>query len=287
MSNIAVMPYADYEAACNSVRAKTGKTSPIKSGELATEIDGISVGGGDSDSKFASLVDGTITEITAQDLAGATRIADYAFYYRRTIKSATIPGNITSMGNYAFYYCTVLESVEIHDGVTTIGQNAFRGCSKLVSVTLPNDLLTINQYAFADCSNLTSIEIPDSVMSIGNYAFSNCGSLTSIVIPDSVTSIGNSAFSSCSSLINIVIPDGVTSISTYTFNGCSGMQVLDFSKYTSVPTLSNKNAFNGVPSTCKVIIPDELYDSWIAATNWSALTVTYVKKSEYVEEAEA
>lgn len=33
MTDYAVMPYADYEAACTAVREKTGGTEPIKSGE--------------------------------------------------------------------------------------------------------------------------------------------------------------------------------------------------------------------------------------------------------------
>lgn len=41
MAEYAVMPKADYEAACNAIRAKTGKTDRIKSGDLAPEIESI------------------------------------------------------------------------------------------------------------------------------------------------------------------------------------------------------------------------------------------------------
>jgi hypothetical protein len=43
---MAVMPYEDYEAACNKIREHSGKTETIKSGDLATEIEGIAGGGG-------------------------------------------------------------------------------------------------------------------------------------------------------------------------------------------------------------------------------------------------
>lgn len=47
MSELVVMPKADWVAALEATRAKTGKSDFIKSGELAGEINGISVGGGD------------------------------------------------------------------------------------------------------------------------------------------------------------------------------------------------------------------------------------------------
>ena len=46
LTNYVIMPGEDYQAICDKVRAKTGKTDVIKSGDLATEIDGISGGGG-------------------------------------------------------------------------------------------------------------------------------------------------------------------------------------------------------------------------------------------------
>ena len=41
MTEYVIMPKADYQNACNSIRAKTGKTALIKSGDMASEIDGI------------------------------------------------------------------------------------------------------------------------------------------------------------------------------------------------------------------------------------------------------
>lgn len=40
-SKIAIMPYEDYEAACNKIREYSGKVDPIKSGSLAAEIEEI------------------------------------------------------------------------------------------------------------------------------------------------------------------------------------------------------------------------------------------------------
>lgn len=46
LTNYVLMPGADYKGICDAVRAKTGKTDPIKSGELASDIAGITGGGG-------------------------------------------------------------------------------------------------------------------------------------------------------------------------------------------------------------------------------------------------
>ena len=118
------------------------------------------------------------------------------------------------------------------------------------------------------CNMLQEIYIGDGVTSIGSYAFAYCYSLASITIPNGVTSIGDSVFSSCYSLASITIPNGVTSIGISVFLRCYGMRYYDFSACTSVPALSNTNAFRNIPSDCQMLIPAALYDEWSTATNW-------------------
>lgn len=45
LTNYVLMPGADYQALCDAIRAKTGKTEALKSGELATEVESITGGG--------------------------------------------------------------------------------------------------------------------------------------------------------------------------------------------------------------------------------------------------
>ena len=52
------------------------------------------------------------------------------------------------------------------------------------------------------------------------------------------------------------------------------MAIYDFTNHTSVPTLENTNAFTGIPSDCKIKVPESLLEEWKAATNWS----TYANK---------
>ena len=203
-----------------------------------------------------------------------TSIGDSAFYFCYSLASITIPNGVTSIGMNAFQNCYSLASITIPDGVTSIGNIAFYYCYSLASITIPNGVTSIGNNAFYFCYSLASITIPDGVTSISNNAFQGCYSLASITIQDDVTSIGSSAFNNCYSLASITIPDGVTSINNYAFNSCFGMRYYDFSACTAIPTLSNKEAFNNIPSDCQMLIPSALYNNWKYATNWA----TYASK---------
>ena len=219
---------------------------------------------------------GTVYLNMLQDVSigkNVTSIGSYAFTSCFSLARVTIPDGVTSIGSYAFFSCFSLARVTIPDGVTSIGDNTFSNCYFLASITIP-DGVSIGSYAFNNCSSLASITIPDGVTSIGNNAFNSCSSLVRVTIPDGVTSIGSRAFSFCSSLTRVTIPDGVTSISNNAFSACSGMRYYDFSVCTDIPTLTNINAFNGIPSDCQMLIPTALYDEWITATNWA----TYASK---------
>ena len=121
-------------------------------------------------------------------------IAEYAFAYRSSLTSVTIPNSVTSIGERAFMDCSSLTSVTIPNSVTYIGWGAFSGCESLTSVTIPNSVTSIGYGAFWGCKSLTIMTIPNSVTSIGHKAFYGCKSLKSVTIPTSVTSIGEEAF---------------------------------------------------------------------------------------------
>ena len=201
--------------------------------------------------------------------------------YCNMLQAVEIGKNVTSISTYAFQSCQSLVSVVIPDSVTSIGSNVFTYCYSLASVVISQGVRSIGSYAFSYCYSLVSVVIPDSITSISSNVFYYCLSLASVVIPQGVTSISSNMFYYCPSLASVVIPDSVTSIGSYAFWGCYGMAFYDFRASKSVPTLSNTNGFNNIPSDCKIVVPDALYDDWIAATNWSTYASNIIKASEF------
>lgn len=148
------------------------------------------------DNKIAQLVDGTITEITAEDLKGITSIRDYAFYHCSKLTSITIPDSVTSIGNYALYECSGLTSVTYLGTIDQWVEISFSNDSSnpmynAHNLYINDELVTevnlttatkISPYAFRRYRGLTSITISDSVKRIGYYAFSGCSGLTSVTM---------------------------------------------------------------------------------------------------------
>ena len=224
----------------------------------------------------------SLTSITMPE--SVTSISKYAFYSCYSLTSIIMPESVTSISNYAFANCYSLTSIIMPKSVTVISNYAFQNCYSLKSITMPESVTDISNYAFANCYSLTSIIMPKSVTVISNYAFQNCYSLKSITMPKSVTVISDNAFQNCYSLTSITMPNGVTSIGNSAFYSCNSLIKYDFSQATAVPTLTASNAFNNINKICKIVVPDNLYDQWIAATNWSTYADYIYKASEVVSE---
>jgi len=87
------------------------------------------------------------------------------FTVNKYVGSATevnIPSHILffpviRIGKNAFSRCTSLKSVTIPDNVTSIGDNAFYHCDSLTSVTIGSGVISIRDEAFYYCDSLTSV----------------------------------------------------------------------------------------------------------------------------------
>ena len=175
------------------------------------------------------------------------------------IQSVDGTGDVNTTHTYAQQGNYVIRLKVVNNCTLGLGHGSFSYC---VMGSLSNNGIVY-------CNMLQAVEIGKNVTSIGNSAFGRCSSLSSVSIPSSVTSIGTYAFNSCYSLASVSIPQGVTSIDTNMFGYCYGMAIYDFTKHTSVPTLSNTNAFSNIPSDCVIKVPSSLLEEWKSATNWS------------------
>ena len=189
--------------------------------------------------------------------------------YQNSVKRVEIGAGVTSIGKNAFESCHSLAAITIHSGVTSIGGYAFSNCGSLDSITIPNGVTIVDDYAFSDCGSLDSITIPNGVTGIDSAAFSGCEALPTITIPNGVINISANMLRYCTALISITVPGSVTRIASNAFDYCYGVAFYDFTNHTSVPTLSNTNAFNSIAADCEIRVPAALVDAWKAATNWA------------------
>lgn len=205
-----------------------------------------------------------------------------------------------STDNNGRAYCNMLQKVEIGLGILKLNAAALSYCQSISAVTMPNHVTSIGSSTLSYCNQIPALIIPNGVKYLETSALYSTNSLSVIVLPYSVTSISIRVLTStslssivipslirsiymlgCYSLSSIIIPSSIDNMPANSFANCYGMAFYDFSRHTAVPTLANTNAFTGIPDDCKIIVPDALYDEWIAATNWSAYATYTIKKSEW------
>lgn len=199
---------------------------------------------------------------------------------------------------------SIVRRVEFGTGVTSVGWGGLNSYYGLETVTLPKQITTFPQNAMYSAFSLKAIVLPRNIEAIGingapqsyaakfislgyqlstlnNFALSQAYSVKTMCIPEGVSVLPQSLFGQNYTMITCVVPSSVSTINASAFYNCYSLLSVLCVKHTSVPTLSNTNAFTGVHADCKIVIPDALYEEWIAATNWSAIASKIIKKSDW------
>ena len=232
-----------------------------------------------------------------------TNVGGYTFQNCYGLKRLVIP-SVVSIGGYFAYNCYNLKKVIMGDAVNSVSSNAFYNCYLLEYVRMSNTIKTIESYAFFGCFSLKKLIIPDTTTTINSSSFENCFSLETVQLgssiktiqgsafrsnyalkrinlPNTITILNSMAFQSNYSLEEIVMPNKLTSISGGLFSDNFKIKLYDFTNFTSTPSLSNTNVFRGIKEICKIVVPDDLYATWISATNWSTFANYIIKESDY------
>lgn len=197
------------------------------------------------------------------------------------LKKVEFGSGVSDLGYAPFWFCIALETVTIPNTITKIGQMTWRCCYSLKYIVVPSSVTsTAGSWSFGYCYALKGISLPKGITDFGGSNFYYCYNLNKIIIPDGVTQLSESMFRYNYALRSIVIPNSVTSIANSVFDSCYGLRLVDCSKYSIVPTLGS-GVFAYTSSDLKIVVPDALYDEWIAATNWSAYASKIVKESEF------
>lgn len=164
-----------------------------------------------------------------------------------------------------------------------VGHDTFKNCTSLAVCALGRYDNVVRANTFYGCSSLKRL-----CFTMGKYLSGNgysgfaagCTSLSVVTLPSNLTTLPNKCFIDCKSLMTLKMPSSLSEFESGVIDGCICLKLMDFRDHTSVPTI-NSDTFTGIPSDCKIIVPDALYDSWIAASNWSTYASQIIKASKY------
>lgn len=265
------------------------------------------IGGGySSTGLFGDNARNVAEKVTVQRIEigeNVTSLQAYGLSYCYALQTITIPNSVTTLSNNAFQNCHQLKAMILPRGCTTAGVYVWQNCYSLKVISFPNTITTTSNQILQNNYALDRLILPDSLTSMGTYSFDNCFGLdilvfqrnlevisramargeyglTKIVFPENLTSTDAYCFEKCRSLRYLKFPHTYTTIGDSSFRDCFNIQLYDFSDHTTIPTLG-ATVFTGIYTTCKIVVPDSLYDEWIAATNWSDYARYIIKKSDY------
>jgi hypothetical protein len=78
----------------------------------------------------------------------------------------------------------------------------------------------------------------------------------------------------------------VTSISSSAFKSCYGLGYIKFLGTTTIPTITNSNAWSSTPSDCYILVPYDYLDDYLNTTNMpSDSTYLYLCYATYADGA--
>lgn len=161
---------------------------------------------------FQSIVGGTITELTAQDLEGITEIRAYAFYNCNSLQRVELPETVETIGAYAFANCSNLVEIVTTDNLKTIQSNAFNNCPNLKSVNFSN-IENMGAFAFTN-TGLEEVRLPATLSNWGSCVFQN-SSISVVYIEEGATNIPFGLFHGCGGLTEIYLPSTIANIETF------------------------------------------------------------------------
>ena len=137
----------------------------------------------------------------------------------------------------------------------------------------------IGNYAFSWSTALKSVDFP-AAKEAGQYCFNNCTKLANVNVP-MVEKVNSYSFGACTQLKHLNLPN-CKSIGDYAFFSSRYLTTLVLGAST-VCTLYNTSAFTSTPiasGTGFIYVPDDLVDSYKAATNWSTYAAQIKPMSE-------
>ena len=196
------------------------------------------------------------------------------------VSNLIVSNKVTSLASM-FSYCrklrTIIRNRDWDTSNVTSFDSMFRECKLLQNINLSDfdfSKATTVRYMFIQCNALRKIKgtfnfpLITNKTNVQDFA-SNCWQLEDISEMSITNSTYMPSFAYDYSILYFRMPV-VTNLADYCLRDMNHIRYFDFRDYTSVPALAAYTDINAGKNTkMKIIVPDDLYDTWIAATNWS------------------
>lgn len=113
------------------------------------------------ENKLAQVASGTLTELKAEDLKGATKISAPLFRYNYNLLSAEIAEGIVSIANEVFYQCLYLKTITLPSSLQQMAYSVFYSCRELTTIKAKSTTPpTIQNNTFQYCNAISKIAVP-------------------------------------------------------------------------------------------------------------------------------
>lgn len=200
-----------------------------------------------------------------------TTIEDRAFANCTNLGSM-LTSNFTGLktiGAYVFTECDSLKTPSIPANVTSIGEGCFMGCDNVTAVSFYGSLEEYPKYCFKDCPKLTKTGGTAAAFAglkrIGEGAYEGCVSLKTDMIAankhnwaleryTNLESIGANAFRGCSTMSYVNLSASVQEIGDGAFDGCSSLGQMTLNS--AEPLHIGAFAMEGRPEGFRILVPD-------------------------------
>lgn len=149
-------------------------------------------------------------------------IARMAFSSCSTLRTITLPQNLTVIGDYAFMGSGLREII-IPETVTSVGTGALRNCRGLISIAWPSSLSALPSGVLAGCISLLRLSLPEGVAVLEEEALMGCANLMNLHLPQTLTTLEAHSLSGLTSLTSIALGANVSAIDPQSFMNCTAL----------------------------------------------------------------
>lgn len=216
-----------------------------------------------------------LEEINLRDMNVSDKATDLSNMFNGCIQLKKIERgawhvkNVTNMTKM-FNDCQSLQELDVSDWDDT---------SKVTNMS--NMFQNLYRVTSLDIFSLKTAQVPTNNLT---GLVSGLSVARDIKLPDDLKVVPTILMASDKAVEKVVVPGGVTRIMTSAFYNLRCCKAILFTNHTAVPTISSVNDIvNATNPNIKIVVPDALYNQWIAAPVWKTpvLKDKIVKQSEY------